>query len=148
MGVYSALAAIQFVNVTHQEPWWSVALNALKVTSEDRVERIDPPCIEFTIIRLSQCRQAPEPTVLFEARLLQTLEDMAGFMNRREPHAFKKLKEAGIPARVFVDLRMDQDQFEFELPAVFVAACARQGLGVFIMSNDISAQEVLLSKRN
>jgi hypothetical protein len=37
--------------------------------------------------------------------------------------------------RLFVDVGMDQDQMELELPPELLAACSRHGLGVYVISN-------------
>jgi len=37
---------------------------------------------------------------------------------------------------------MDQDQMKLEFPPELLAACGRHGLGVYVLSNDISAEEV------
>jgi hypothetical protein len=46
------------------------------------------------------------------------------------------MRTAGLTLQLFVDVRMDQDQMELEIPPEFVAACGRHGLGVYLISND------------
>jgi hypothetical protein len=53
------------------------------------------------------------------------------------------MRAVGLSLRLFVDVRMDQDQMELEFPPEILAACAQHGLGVYMISNDIPAAEVL-----
>ena len=57
------------------------------------------------------------------------------------------LRLAGLSLRLFVEVRMNQDQMELELPAELLGACGRHGLGVYIISNDIPAAEVWAENR-
>jgi hypothetical protein len=53
------------------------------------------------------------------------------------------MREAGLSLRLFVDVRMDQDQMELEFPPALLAACGRHRLGIYVISNDIPAAAVL-----
>jgi hypothetical protein len=146
MAVFSTLIGLQ-ASPTSRGVDDSVFLDALAITPEDRIEATDGPrFVQFPIIRLSQCQGAAEPSEEFDARTRQVLLLAAEFLNRREPKVLERIRTAGMRVRIFVDLRMDQDQFEFDLPAEFVRACGRHGLGIFVMSNDISAEEALRSR--
>jgi hypothetical protein len=68
------------------------------------------------------------------------------FLDRRSPEVTAALRAAGLSLRLFVDIRMDQDQMELEFPPELLAACGRHGLGIYLISNDIPAGEVLASR--
>jgi hypothetical protein len=46
------------------------------------------------------------------------------------------LRAKGLSLRLFVEIRMDQDQMELELPPELLTACGRHGLGIYVISND------------
>ncbi len=72
---------------------------------------------------------------------------MAGrFLDRRSPQITAKMRDNGLSLRLFVDVRMDEDQMELEFPPQFLAACGRHSLGVYVISNDIPAAEVLAAR--
>ncbi|HEX4614130.1 MAG TPA: hypothetical protein VH092_38460, partial [Urbifossiella sp.] len=63
-------------------------------------------------------------------------ETRAVVLDRRSPGVTAAMRTAGLTLQLFVDVRMDQDQMELEIPPEFVAACGRHGLGVYLISND------------
>ena len=71
----------------------------------------------------------------------------ARFLDQRPPSVTATMRATGSSLRLFVDVRMDQDQMELELPPELLAACGRHGLGVYVISNDISVAEALESGR-
>jgi hypothetical protein len=125
----------------------------LAIGADDPVEHVHVPetawssgLVQFPIVRLSECQSAGDAVEAadeFFARVQRVLRGAAGFLNRRETAVFEGMRAKGLSVCVFVDLRMDQDQFDFELPAEFVRACGRQGLGISLTSNDISAEEAI-----
>jgi hypothetical protein len=52
------------------------------------------------------------------------------------------MRSAGLSLRMFVEVRMEQDQMELEFPPEWSAACGRHDLRVYVISNDIPAHEV------
>jgi hypothetical protein len=79
----------------------------------------------------------------FFAGIVEAFRGAARFLDERPPSVTAAICAAGLSLRLLVDVRMDQDQMELELPAELLAACGRHGLGVYVISNDISAAEVL-----
>jgi hypothetical protein len=67
----------------------------------------------------------------------------ARFFDQRSPAVTGQLRAAGLSLRLFVDIRMDHDQMELELPPELLAACGRHAIGIYVISNDIPAAEVL-----
>ena len=53
------------------------------------------------------------------------------------------MRSCGLSLRLFIEVRMDQDQMELEFPPEFLAACGRHGLGLYVISNDVPAAEFL-----
>ncbi len=82
-------------------------------------------------------------TEAFFAGVVEAFRDAGGFLDRRSPETTATMRLAGLSLRLFVEVRMDQDQMELELPPDLLAACGRHGLAVYIISNDIPAAEVL-----
>jgi hypothetical protein len=64
----------------------------------------------------------------------EAFRSAARFLERRPPQVTAQFRTAGLNCRLFVEVRMDQDQMELEFPPEFMVACARHGLGV--ISND------------
>lgn len=79
----------------------------------------------------------------FEAGLVEAFRAAGRFLDRRPREVTAALRGAGHTLRLLVDVRMDQDQMELNLPAELLAACGRHGLGIYLISNDIPAAEVL-----
>lgn len=77
----------------------------------------------------------------FFAGIIEALRSVGRFLDRREPAVTAAMREAGLELRLFIEVRMDQDQMELEIPPELLAACGRHRLGVYVTSNDISAAE-------
>ena len=103
----------------------------------------------FAIIRYSAfahidtSADAGAQSEAFFAGIIEAFRVAARFLDRRPPSITAGMRAAGLSLRLFVDVRMDQDQMELEFPQEILAACARHGLGVYLISNDIPAAEVL-----
>lgn len=73
----------------------------------------------------------------FHAGVIDAFRAAGRFLDRRSPEVTAALRSAGLSLRVFVEVRMDQDQMELEFPPAFLAACGRHGLGIYVLSNDL-----------
>jgi hypothetical protein len=82
----------------------------------------------------------------FFAGVMEAFRTAGRFLDQRSPEVTAAIRAAGMSLRLFVEIRMDQDQMELELPQELLAACARHGLGVYLISNDISAAEMLATR--
>ena len=58
------------------------------------------------------------------------------FFDQRSPDVTTAMREAGLSLQLFIEIRMDQDQMELELPSELLVACGRHRLGVHVISND------------
>ena len=85
----------------------------------------------------------PEPAEAMHARIGEVLQVAARFLDRRPTETFEAFRRARLKVTLFIEPRINQDQMDLTLPPELVAACARQGLGIFIISNDISAAEAI-----
>jgi hypothetical protein len=83
----------------------------------------------------------------FFAATVEAFRATARFLDRRSPAVTAAQRAAGLSLRLFVEIRMDQDQMELEFPSEVLAACGRHGLGLSLISNDISAYEVLAARQ-
>ncbi len=99
--------------------------------------------VYFPVTRLRDFATAEEPSEAFFAQLKQRLLAIARFLDNRPPAVTVALRSSGMELRLIIDVWMDQDQMELELPPELLAACSRHGLPVYIISNDFSAAEVL-----
>jgi hypothetical protein len=79
----------------------------------------------------------------FFAGVIEAFRGAARFLDQRPPSITANMRAGGLSLRLFVDVRMDQDQMELELPPEILAACGRHGLGMYVISNDIPAAEVM-----
>jgi hypothetical protein len=100
--------------------------------------------IYFPVTRLSAFVHEAEPHEVFAKELRRALLVAAAFLDRRPTTVLDELRSTGLALRLFIDVRMDQDQMELNLPHELVAACGRHQLGVFVISNDIAADEILI----
>jgi hypothetical protein len=82
----------------------------------------------------------------FFAGIVEAFRGAARFLDQRPPSIMEAMRAAGLSLRLFVDVRMNEDQMELEFPPELLAACGRHGLGVYLISNDIPAAEVLKAR--
>lgn len=104
--------------------------------------------IYFAVVRHSdfahvdKSADAGAQSEAFFAGIGNAFRTTARFLDQRSPAITDSVRGVGIELRMFISIRMDQDQMELDLPSEFLAACGRYGLGVFVISNDIPAAEV------
>ena len=72
----------------------------------------------------------------FAAAIHQGLIRAADWLARQPPALFEELRMAGRVSDIFVGGWIDQDQFDLDLPAVFLQACGMLGLSISICTND------------
>jgi hypothetical protein len=82
----------------------------------------------------------------FFAGVVQAFRVAAQVLDRRSHEITSTMRMAGLSLQLFVEVRMDQDQMELELPPEFLSACGRHRLGMLVISNDIPAAEVWAAK--
>jgi len=97
--------------------------------------------VYFPVTRLSTFANEAEPHEAFSIGVRKALLAAAEFLDRRSPEVISALRAAGLSLRLFIDVRMNQDQMDLELPPEFLATCGRHRLGVFMISNDIHAAD-------
>jgi hypothetical protein len=103
--------------------------------------------VYFAVVRYSTFNHidtsadAGAQTEAFYAGVVEAFRAAGRFLDGRAPEVTAGLRDAGLSLRLFVDIRMDQDQMELEFPPEFLAACGRHSFGVYVISNDIPAGE-------
>jgi hypothetical protein len=104
--------------------------------------------VYFAVIRSSDfahvdtTADAGAQSEAFFAAVAESFRATARFLDRRPPEITARFRAAGLSVRLFVEVRMNQDQMELEFPPELLAACGRRALGAYIISNDIQAAEV------
>jgi hypothetical protein len=66
----------------------------------------------------------------FFAAGVDALRTAGRFLDARSPEVTAAMRAAGVSLRLFIEIRMDDDQMELEFPPEFLAACGRHGLGI------------------
>jgi hypothetical protein len=72
----------------------------------------------------------------FSLKVAESFQVTARFLNRRIPEVTSAMRSSGLSLRLYIEVRMDQDRMELDLPPELLCACSRHGLGVYIISND------------
>jgi len=78
--------------------------------------------VYFAVVRLSAFAHidasddAGAQSEAFSACVVKEFRDAGRFLDRRAPEVTAGLRVAGLSLRFFVEIRMDQDQMELELP--------------------------------
>jgi hypothetical protein len=83
----------------------------------------------------------------FEA-IVEAFQATARFLDQRSPEITDSMRALGLLLQLFVDVRMDQDQMELEVPPELLASCGRHKLKMFLISNDIAVGELLEANQN
>jgi len=99
--------------------------------------------VEFPSVRLGDFRAADEPSEAMFRQVQETFRVVGRFLDRRPSEMFAAFRAAGLAVRLYVEVWIDQDQMEVTLPPDLVVSCARHGIGIFVISNDISAEEAI-----
>jgi hypothetical protein len=109
--------------------------------------------VYFAVVRYSdfdhvdKTADAGAQSEAFFAGVVEAFRAAGRFLDRRSPAVLAAMRAAGLALRMFVEVRMDQDQMELEFPPELLAACGRHGLGVYVISNDIPAHEVWAARQ-
>jgi hypothetical protein len=113
------------------------------VLDKTEVDSVDPNGVTFPIIRLHDCRSAKEPNTEMSRRLDANFRFIAEWLDRQSSDTFNEVRANKLIVDIFIDVWMDQDQMELALPAALLRACGRLDLPIEIMSNDISAGQLI-----
>lgn len=159
MSVGSVLIGLQASRKDGRGVMWDEFLTPLKIQpGEVEATRADGGAwasgmVYFAVVRFSAfahvdtSADAGAQSEAFFAGIVEAFRATGRFLDRRPPAVTVGLRAAGLSLRLFVDVRMDQDQMELEFPPELLAACGRHSLGVFVISNDIPASEVLAARQ-
>jgi hypothetical protein len=109
--------------------------------------------VYFAVVRHSDfahvdtSADAGAQSIAFEAGIAEAFQRVARFLDKRPPAVTASMRAAGVSLRLFIEVRIDQDQMELEFPPELLAACGRHALGVYVISNDIPAHEVWAARQ-
>ena len=110
--------------------------------------------VYFAVVRFSNFAHVDTSSdggaqsIAFEAAVAEAFRKTGRFLGARQPAVTARMRAAGISLRLFVEVRMDQDQMELEFPPELLTACGRHGLGMYVISNDIPAHEVWAAQQD
>lgn len=100
-----------------------------------------------TFAHVDTSADAGAQSIAFEAGVAEAFRAAGRFLDRRSPEVTAAMRSEGLSLRLIVEIRMDQDQMELEFPPELLAACGRHSLGIYVISNDIPAHEVLAARQ-
>jgi hypothetical protein len=109
--------------------------------------------VYFAVVRYSDFTHVDKSadggaqSIAFEAGIAEAFQSVGRFLDQRSPAVTAAMRAAGLSLRLFVEVRMDQDQMELEFPPELLAACGHHALGVYVISNDVPAHEVWAARR-
>lgn len=98
--------------------------------------------VYFAVVRLSAYSNvdtspdAGAQSIAFEEGVADAFRKAARFLENRQPEVTARMRKAGLQMRLFIEIRMDDDQMELAIPPELLAACGRHELGVYVISND------------
>ena len=87
-------------------------------------------------LTMDECRDAPEPTEAFVARLDAGLRRAGEWLLSRPIGVLERWQSSNRKADVFVAGWLDGEQLDLAFPAVFLLACGQAGLPIVICTND------------
>lgn len=99
--------------------------------------------VQFAVVRHSDFDHVDKSTdagaqsEAFFSGIVEAFRDAGRFLDKRKPTVTAAMRKAGLSLRLFVEVRMCDDQMELEIPPEFLAACSRHSLGLYVISNDI-----------
>jgi len=105
--------------------------------------------VYFAVVRLSAFADvdttvdAGAQSEAFLAGIVEAFRATGRFLDRRPTEVIENMRADGLSLRLFVEVRMDQDQMELEMPPELLAACGRHGIGIYVISNNVPAADVL-----
>jgi hypothetical protein len=98
--------------------------------------------VYFAVVRLSdfehvdKSADAGAQSGAFFAAVADAFKAVGRFLDQRSPEVTAAMSAAGLSRRLYVEVRMNQDQMELEFPPELLAACGRHALSVCVISND------------
>ncbi len=103
--------------------------------------------VYFAVVRYSdfghvdKSGDAGAQSEAFFAAIGEAFQLTARFLNQRGPEVIASMRATGLSLQLFIEVRMDKDQMELELPPELMAACGRHEIKAYVISNDIPAHE-------
>lgn len=94
-----------------------------------------------TGVILSQSRYSPQPgdfesSDRFMKVLAAELEKTAEWIRMQSPEAFARLRAAGLQTRLYIDMWIDQNQLDLEIPWQLSYECGIRQIPVYVITNE------------
>jgi hypothetical protein len=87
-------------------------------------------------VMIENVEEPAEPTEVFADRIDQGLRRAAEWLFSRPVEGFDRWRSTGRELDVFIGGWLNDQQFDLDIPAVFLLACGRAGLPIQICTND------------
>jgi hypothetical protein len=87
-------------------------------------------------VEMKDLQDAEEPTEAFSQMLNEKLIRSATWLQQQDPVVLQSLRESGHKTDIYIGGWLDDDQLDLNLPAEFIAACARHQLPITLINND------------
>jgi hypothetical protein len=91
--------------------------------------------VELLEVAFEELQGAEEPHEAFAARIDRGLRRAAEWLLSRPVEAFERWRVAGRKVDILIGGWLNDQQFDLELPPVFLLACGRAGLSIQICTN-------------
>ena len=92
--------------------------------------------VELSAVRASDFSNDEAGSVALEAAMEQSFVTAAEWLEGRAPASFDELRAAGYMIDIWLFPQISDDQFEFNAPPRFLAACGARGLALKLITND------------
>jgi len=118
-------------------------VGSLQLKDDDVYEKLgaEPGLRRTAVIRyfsldIKSFPKSPERREEFEATLATSLDKAADWLDARPIEAFQHFSRSGLALFVLINLWIDSNQMDLDLPAKFLRACSRLALRIQVMSNE------------
>jgi hypothetical protein len=97
--------------------------------------------VDFPPIR-ARDHQRNTGAARYDLAVQRQLAEVAAFLDAQSVEAFESIRSRNVKPFIFIDVWIDQDQFELDLGHKFIQACSRLALPIQLISNDIGMDEL------
>lgn len=94
------------------------------------------PGLELLTLSTQEFSAAEQTSEALTTALRDGLVRAARRLERKSPSVFRELRKAGLVTEVVIDMRIDLDQTDLDLPSAFLKVCSRLGLTVSLIVKD------------
>lgn len=141
--------AIQNINISLRALKTGTALSAadfisqLNILESDKIIEMSEggiagqsAYVDFLNSQISDYLNYEEPDVEIQNEIQQTLNYIADWIKQRPIEIWQNFAESQLKVEIFIDVYIDQNQFEIELTPDFLLICSQNKIGLGIITND------------